>query len=110
MTALAGTLRGSSLSDKQNVIQLQIESTISITFKWFSKSFLDDSKVLSEFHLCRRILKLTNILTNINEESKFNLNKHKKSIPIYTKNVSKNKLAKEQSENHRVVTNYLLIT
>ena len=105
MTALAGTLRG-----KQNVIQLQIESTISITFKWFSKSFLDDSKVLSEFHLCRRILKLTNTLTNINEESKFNLNKHKISIPIYTKNVSKNKLAKEQSENHRVVTNYLLIT
>ena len=31
-------------------------------------------------------------------------------MPIYTKNVSKNKLAKEQSENLRVVTNYPLIT
>ena len=32
------------------------------------------------------------------------------SIPIYMKNVSKNKLAKEQSVNLREVTNYLLIT
>ena len=31
-------------------------------------------------------------------------------MPIYIKNVSKNKLAKEQSENLRVVTNYPLIT
>ena len=55
-------------------------------------------------------MKLTNTLTNISEEAKFNLNKHKKSIPIYIKNVSKNKQAKEQSENHRVVTNYPLTT
>ena len=53
-------------------------------------------------------LKLTNTLTNISEESKFNLTQ--KSIPIYIKNVSKNKLAKEQSKNLRVVTNYPLIT
>ena len=112
MTALAGTLRGSSLSNKQNVFQFQIpiESTISISFKWFSKYLLDESKVLSEFHLCRRILKLTNTLTNLSEESRFNLNYHKKSIPIYIKNVSKNKLAKGQSENLRKVTNYPLIT
>ena len=53
-------------------------------------------------------LKLTNTLTNISEESKFNLTQ--KSIPAYIKNVSKNKLAKEQSKNLRVVTNYPLIT
>ena len=52
-------------------------------------------------------LKFTNTLTNISEESKFNLTQ--KSIPIYIKNVSKNKLAKEQ-KNLRVVTNCPLIT
>ena len=88
--------------------KLQIESTVSIPFKWFSKYLLDESKVLSEFHLCRRILKLTNTLTNISEESKLNLTQ--KIYPqIYIKNVSKNELAKEQSESLRVVTNYTLI-
>ena len=53
-------------------------------------------------------LKLTNTPTNISEESKFNLTQ--KSIPIYIKNVSENKLAKEQSKNLTVVTNYPLIT